>query len=82
MEFCEFKNSFFSFKTIFNNIIVDELWGEVSHSKIASVLFKHLPDSETVCIRAMGNEICCGQMRWCNPFEEVIDKGYFAFAME
>jgi N-acetylglutamate synthase-like GNAT family acetyltransferase len=82
IQFCEYEDSLFSFKTVYNNIIVDELWGDISHEKIARALFEHLPDFETVCIRTMGNDMCCGQIKWCKSFETEIDKGYFAFAME
>jgi GNAT superfamily N-acetyltransferase len=31
---------------------------------------------------AKGNEFCCGQMKWCKPFENQPKNGWFAFAME
>ncbi|MDR2971200.1 MAG: hypothetical protein LBU83_04640, partial [Bacteroidales bacterium] len=82
IQFYEYENCFFSFKTMYNNIIVDELWGDIQHEKIACALFEHHPEFETVHIRAMGNDICCGQMKWCKSLEKEIPKGYFAFAME
>jgi len=81
-QFCEYENSIFSFRTESNNIIVDELLGDISHDKLADLLFEHLPEIEVVNIRSMGNDFCCGQIKWCNTLKNPDKNGWFAFAME
>jgi len=81
-HFCEYENTIFSFKTGFNNIIVDELLGDTPHKQIADLLFVELPDFEVVHIRSTGNEFCCGQIKWCNPPENKPVNGWLGFAME
>jgi len=81
-QFCEYNNTLFSFKTRYNNIIVEELLGDTPQEQIAQLLFEHLPDFDTVHIRLQGNETCCGQMKWCHPLAPKLQSGYFAFAME
>jgi predicted acetyltransferase len=80
--FCEYENTVFSFRTVINNIIVDELLGDASHEQIAHLLLAHLPDFEVVHIRYEGNDFCCGQIKWCNQTTNHQEKGWFAFAME
>jgi len=80
--FCEYENTIFSYKTDFNKIIVDELLGETPKEQIVLLLFKEFPDFEVVHIRSMGNDFCCGQMKWCNLSNENPQNGWFAFAME
>jgi len=82
IQFCEYENSIFSFRTGFNNIIVDELLGKISHNKLASLLSEHLPEFEVIHIRSMGNDFCSGQIKWCNDFKNPDKSGWFAFAME
>jgi N-acetylglutamate synthase-like GNAT family acetyltransferase len=82
MLFCEYKNTIFSFKTLFNTIIVDELLGDIPSEQIAQLLMEQFPEFETVHIRLPGNEICCGQVKWCKDWTNLPEKGYFAFAME
>ncbi|MCL2435046.1 MAG: GNAT family N-acetyltransferase [Lentimicrobiaceae bacterium] len=82
VQLCEFGNTIFAYKTWFNNIIVDELLGDMPHEQVARLLIEHLPDFETVNIRLQGNEFCCGQIRWCKSLENMPKNGYFAFAME
>jgi len=82
IQFCEYENSIFSFRTACNNIIVDELLGEISHNKLADLLFEHLPEFEAVQISSMGNDFCNGQIKWCNTLKNPDKKGWFAFAME
>ena len=81
-QLCEYENTIFSYRTEFNNIIIDELLGNTTNEQIARLLIEHLPKFETVHIRLPGNEICCGQMKWCNYWENQPKNGYFAFAME
>jgi len=82
-QFCEYKNTIFSFKTHINTIIVDELLGETPHEQIADLLFEKLPDFEVVHIRSMGNEFCCGQIKWCCLQTKNHPKcGWLGFAME
>jgi hypothetical protein len=82
IQFCEYETSIFSFKTHFNMIIVDELLGDTIPEEIAQLLMEQFPEYETVNVRLPGNEICCGQVKWCNNEQEKPEKGYFAFAME
>jgi len=82
IQFCEFGHSIFSFKTLFNTIIIDELLGDASHEQIAKLLIKHFPKFETIHIRLPGSKTCCGQMKWCNFQEDHPKNVYFAFAME
>ena len=82
IQFCEYQNTIFSFKTMFRNIIVDELLGETPPEQIAHLLFEYLPEFENICIRLIGGNVCCGQMKWCNCLENQPKNGYFAFAME
>ena len=82
IQLCEAGNTIFSYKTLFNTIIVDELLGVLPNEQIARLLIEHLPDFETVNIRLQGNEFCCGQIKWCNRLEDQPKDGYFAFAME
>ena len=81
-QFCEYENTIFSFKTSGNNIIVDELLGDAPHEQIADLLFEELPDFNVVHIRSIGNDFCCGQMKWCNPLEPKHKTGWLGFAME
>jgi hypothetical protein len=81
-QFCEYKNSIFSLRTAFNAFIIDELLGAATHEEIAHLLFTHYPDIETVHIRSVGDETCCGQMKWCNVSAQKPPNGYSAFAME
>jgi len=81
-HFWKYENTIFSFKTGLNNIIVDELLGDTPHEQIATLLFEELPDFEVVHIRSIGNEFCCGQIKWCISFENKQKKGWLGFAME
>jgi predicted acetyltransferase len=82
VQFCEYENTIFSFKMLYNNIIIEELLGDTPHEHIAQLLFEYFPDFETVHIRLQGNETCCGQIKWCNTLIQKTQSGYFAFAME
>ena len=82
IQLCEFENTIFSYKTLFNTIIVDELLGDMPNEQVARLLIEHLPDFETVNIRLQGDELCCGQIKWCKDWEVKPKDGYFAFAME
>lgn len=82
MQFYEYESSIFSFKTLFNMIIVDELLGNTPPEQIAQLLIKQFPECKTVNVRLPGNEICCGQVKWCKHWENKPETGYFAFAME
>jgi len=82
VQLCESGNTIFAYKTWFNNIIVDELLGDMPHEQVARLLIEHLPDFETVNIRLQGNEFCCGLIKWCKTLENKPKNGYFAFAME
>ncbi|MCL2290146.1 MAG: GNAT family N-acetyltransferase [Bacteroidetes bacterium] len=82
IQLCAYESAIFSYKTGFNNIIVDELLGDVSNEEIARLLIEHFPDIETVHIRLPGAETCCGQVKWCKHWEKQPEDGYFAFAME
>ncbi|MDR0207284.1 MAG: GNAT family N-acetyltransferase [Bacteroidales bacterium] len=81
-QFCEFENSFFAFRAVCNNIIVDELLGDISHEKAAGLLFEQFPESEVVQIRLKGDDFRCGQVKWCITLKNHDNKGWFAFAME
>jgi len=81
-QFCEYENSFFSFRTECSNIIVDELLGEILHDKLVALLFEHIPECEVVNIRSKGEDFCCGQIKWCSTFKNPDKNGWFAFAME
>lgn len=81
-QFCEYENTIFSFKTSFNNIIVDELLGDTPHEQIAQLLFEEFPDFDVVHIRSIGNEFCCGQIKCCNLVNENLSNGWLGFAME
>jgi len=81
-QFCEYENTIFTYKTMCNNIIVDEWLGDTPQEHIAQLLFKHLPDFEVVIIRSIGSDFCCGQIRWCHSFKNQQEKGWLGFAME
>jgi hypothetical protein len=91
-QFCEYEDTIFSFKTSFNNIIIDELLGDAPHEQIAQLLFNELPDFDVVHIRSPHEPqtthripltaFCCGQVKWCNLLESKPNQGWFAFAME
>ena len=82
VQFCESGDTIFAYKTWFNNIIVDELLGDMPNEQVARLLIEHLADFQIVNIRMQGNEFCCGQIRWCKSLENKPKSGYFAFAME
>jgi GNAT superfamily N-acetyltransferase len=81
-QFCEFTDTVFSFKKGINDLIVDELLGDLPNEQIANLLFEYLPEFEVVHIRTQGNEFCCGQIKWCNFTDNKPKKRWFAFAME
>jgi len=81
-QFFEYENSIFSLRTHDNMIIIDEWLGEDTQNPITNLLFEQYPDFDTVKIRTLGNETCCGQIKWCKTFEHKPKIGYFAFAME
>ena len=81
-QFFEYENSIFSFRTHDNMIIIDEWLGEDTQNQITNLLFEQYPDFKTIKIRTLGNETCCGQIKWCKSFEHKSKNGYFAFAME
>jgi hypothetical protein len=81
-RFCEYKNGIFSLRIENETIIIDELLGDTPKEEIASLIFNHFPDCKTVEINYPGNTNCYGQIKWCQPKNKNIDKGYFAFAME
>ena len=81
-QFCEYKNTIFSFKTSGKNIIVDESLGDAPHEQIADLLFEKLPDFDVVHIRSIGNEFCCGQIKWCSQTKNHPKEGWLGFAME
>jgi len=81
-HYCEYENTIFSFKTHINTIIVDEWLGDTPSKKIADLLFEELPDFEVVHIRSIGNEFCCGQIKWCHQSKNFQKKGWLGFAME
>ena len=82
IQFCECENSIFSFRLENDIIIVDELLGELPESEIADFLFEMYPDVKKIEFYLPGNDLCCGQLKQCNPLNENIGNGYFAFAME
>ena len=81
-QLCEYENSIFSYRTEFNQIIVDEFLGDIRNEQLARLLIEHIPDVETVHIRLQGFENCCGQIKWCTHSENQPSSGYFALAME
>ena len=82
MQFCEYENAIFSFKIENSMIIVDEFLGDTADLPIINSLFEYYTDIETIKVILLGNDICCGQMRWCKPVEQMPQHGYFAFGME
>lgn len=82
VQFCEMENTIFSFSLDDKKIIVDELLGNLSDAYIANYLFEYHPEIETIEIHSQGDEICCGQIKWCNSMVRKLQNGYFAFAME
>ena len=81
-QFFEYENGIFSLRTNDNMIIIDEWLDTDTQNQIANLFFEQYPDFETVQIRTLGKEICCGQIKWRKPFEHKPKNGYFAFAME
>ena len=81
-QFCEYENNIFSLRIENKTIIIDELLGDTPKEQIAQHIFNHFPDIKTVEINYLGNTNCYGQIKWCNPKNENLYKGYFAFAME
>jgi N-acetylglutamate synthase-like GNAT family acetyltransferase len=79
-QFCELEGTIFSFKTEEEKIIVDELLCDQPNLKIINLIIKFFSDYNSIEIRMPGNEICCGQVKWCNTLD--MSDGYFAFAME
>ena len=65
-QFCELGDTIFSYKKEANRIIVDELLGETPQEHIAAMLFEEFSNIEEIHIRSIGNEFCCGQIKWCN----------------
>ena len=82
MQFCEYENDIFSLRIENENIIIDELLGDAPKEQIAQHIFSNFPDCKTVEINYPGNTNSYGQIKWCNPKNENLNKGYFAFAME
>jgi len=88
-NFCEYKDTIFSFKAIMNNIVVDELLGDTPKEQIALLLFEELPNFDAVHIRSpltancllhtanrlQQTAFCCGQIKWCKPVKEKFDAG-------
>ncbi|MCL1850805.1 MAG: GNAT family N-acetyltransferase [Bacteroidetes bacterium] len=82
VQFCEYENTIFSFRTEDSKLIVDELLSNTPEQQIANLLFEQFPDCESIDIRTTGNENCCGQMKWNQFINTDIRSGYFAFALE
>ena len=81
-QFCELENAIFSFQNHDNEIIVDELLGDFPESYVANFLFETYADATKIKFYLPGNDICCGQMKWCKVLNENLENGYFSFAME
>jgi len=81
-KFCMYEDAIFSFRAKDKTIIVDELLGNVPALQIASLLFERFPDFESIEIRTVGNDRCCGQIKWGKLPCSTLSNGYFAFAME
>jgi len=81
-QFCEYENTIFSFKMHNNTTIIDELLGETPQEQIADLLFEKFPDFEVVHIHSIGNEFCCGQIKWCFQTKNHPKNGWLGFAME
>jgi hypothetical protein len=82
VRFCEYSNSIFSYRQEINQTIVDELLGNATPEEVAQLLFNRFPEFKTVHFRLPGNDICCGQIKWCKPPRDTLNGGYFSFAME
>jgi predicted acetyltransferase len=82
VHFCKYENAIFSFRTEDRKLIIDELLSNMPEQQIANLLFEHFPDCDCIEIRTIGNENCCGQMKWNQSININVSNGYFAFAME
>ena len=81
-QFCGLENAIFSFQNHDNEIIVDELLGDFPESYVANFLFETYADATKIKFYLPGNDICCGQIKWCKALNENLENGYFSFAME